>query len=93
MIDRAIGLLEDWIQSHPDAALPRIAVADFYTAAGKSEPAIRHLEKALQKHPENTLVLNNLAWLLQDRSDKALAPRGGRRPWRPTRPMCWIPWR
>lgn len=71
--DRAIGLLEDWIQSHPDAALPRIAVADFYTAAGKSEPAIRHLEKVLQKHPENTLVLNNLAWLCRKTDpDKAL---------------------
>lgn len=69
----AVGLLEDWVKAHPNDALSRIAVADFHAAQDKADPAIRHLEQVLKDHPENILVMNNLAWLYRKTDpDKAL---------------------
>lgn len=69
----ALNLLERWIDAHPQDALVRIAAGDFYMAEHQTAAAIRHLERVLREHPDNILVMNNLAWLYRETApDKAL---------------------
>lgn len=71
--DAAMKTLESWIGQHPNDAPPRLMAAEFYTAQNKDDAAIRHLEAILKAHPENVLVMNNLAWLYRKSApDKAL---------------------
>lgn len=74
----AIELLETWLGAHPSDALARIAAADFYTAQQSTDKAIGHLERVLKEHPDNTLVLNNLAWLYR-KTDPGRALSAARR--------------
>ncbi len=65
--------LEDWIQRHPDDAPAHLLAAEFYVAQHQDGAAIQHLEAILKTHPENALVMNNLAWLYRSTApEKAL---------------------
>jgi cellulose synthase operon protein C len=69
----AIKTLEAWIGLHPDDAPPHLMAAEFYVAQNQDDTAIQHLEALLKTHPENVLVMNNLAWLYHKKSpEKAL---------------------
>jgi len=69
----AIQTLEAWIGAHPDDAPPRLMVAEFYVARKNNGAAIRHLEAIFKSHPDNILVMNNLAWLYRESApEKAL---------------------
>ncbi|MDD2806754.1 MAG: PEP-CTERM system TPR-repeat protein PrsT [Elusimicrobiales bacterium] len=61
--EAALKTLEGWIRLHPDDTPPRLLAAEFYVAQDKTTAAIQHLEAILKTHPENALVMNNLAWL------------------------------
>ena len=64
--DAALKTLEGWIRQHPDDTPPRLLAAEFYVAQNKNAEAIQQLEAILKNHPENALVMNNLAWLYRD---------------------------
>ena len=67
--ERALGLLEEWLETHPDdLAARRVLAADFITA-GRYEAAIAHHEGLLDALPDDPFLLNNLAWLYHEVGD------------------------
>jgi Flp pilus assembly protein TadD len=68
--DGARDVLVDWLESNPDDLPVRFELAQFYLNAGRHAEAIQHYEQVLEKSPGNPVVLNNLAWLLQERDLK-----------------------
>jgi cellulose synthase operon protein C len=68
--DAARSLLVDWLESHPEDLPVRFELAQFYLNMGLSDQAIPQYEQVLEKSPGNPVVLNNLAWLLQERDLK-----------------------
>ena len=67
--ERALGLLEEWLETHPDdLAARRVLAADFITA-GRYEAAIAHHEGLLDALPDDPFLLNNLTWLYHEVGD------------------------
>lgn len=66
-----VGLTEfkTWIDSNNDRRA-RHVLASAYLALGKNDDAIRESEYLLKQEPENPVLLNNLAWLYQQKQDK-----------------------
>ena len=69
--DRAGGkaLMEAWLAKHPDDAMVRLELAEFYATEGRSDEAAADYERALQQAPNNPVALNNLAWIYLRKSD------------------------
>lgn len=69
----AIKPLITWMSTHPNDKTTRFFLATAYQNAEEYDSAITEYEKILKDAPDNTAVLNNLAWLysLND-SHKAL---------------------
>ncbi|MTW21746.1 XrtA/PEP-CTERM system TPR-repeat protein PrsT [Allochromatium palmeri] len=63
-------LLADWLGLHPEDVAVRFELAQFYLNTGRNDEAIQSYEMVLEKSPGNPVVLNNLAWLLQERDLK-----------------------
>lgn len=62
--------LTDWLAQHPDDVAVRSTLAHHYRTQGRPDDARREYERALQAQPDNVLVLNNLAWLLDAQGDE-----------------------
>jgi putative PEP-CTERM system TPR-repeat lipoprotein len=63
-----------WLKESPDDVAVRMYLAEVEMAAGRTQAASEHYEAVLVKQPDNISVLNNLAWLYQERRDpRALA--------------------
>jgi putative PEP-CTERM system TPR-repeat lipoprotein len=62
--------LTDWLLQHPDDVAVRSTLAYHYRTQDRPDDARREYERALQAQPDNVLVLNNLAWLLDAQGDK-----------------------
>ncbi len=60
----AIRLLNETAQSFPKAPLPHWTMGQVHQMGGDNAEAIRAYRQALDLDPNDTLVLNNLAWLL-----------------------------
>jgi putative PEP-CTERM system TPR-repeat lipoprotein len=59
----ADALAEDWIRRHPKDAAMLAYLADRDLAAKRYGPAEERYRSALQRAPDNPLLLNNLAWV------------------------------
>ena len=62
-LQKAIGPLLTWLQNKPDDYLTRLYLATVYQSAKENDKAIKEYEKVLKQAPDNSTVLNNLAWL------------------------------
>ena len=58
----AEALAEDWIRRHPKDAVMLAHLGDLDLAARRYERAEARYRAALQRVPDNALLLNNLAW-------------------------------
>ena len=54
-----------WLKEHPEDVGMRGYLAEYYMQGGQDKQAVVQYQAILQKAPDNLLVLNNLAWLLQ----------------------------
>lgn len=67
--DKALSLLESGIETYPDSLQLRLRLALLQQSEGQNEKAKANYEKILDSMPENTMVLNNLAWLYHELGD------------------------
>ena len=67
--DQALEQLQSWVDRKDDRGA-RHVLASAYLSADKHDGAIRESEKLLKNEPQNPVLLNNLAWLYQQRNDK-----------------------
>jgi putative PEP-CTERM system TPR-repeat lipoprotein len=67
----AVSTLKGWADKQAQDPTARFALASFYIQIGRADDAIRDHEALLVDNPNNAVLMNNLAWLLQDRD----APR------------------
>jgi len=66
--EEGLRKLQQWVDRKNDAAA-RQALAGAYIANERYEAAIRESEKLLKDTPDNPVVLNNLAWLYDQKDD------------------------
>jgi tetratricopeptide (TPR) repeat protein len=74
---KAIDTLDEVIEQDPKNWIAHRARADAYLGVGKQADALADYEAALRLQPEESGVLNNLAWLLATSPDDKL--RNGKR--------------
>ena len=67
--DGALKRFEEWVDKKNTPAA-RHRLAGIYISLGKHDAAIKASETLLEKEPGNPLLLNNLAWLYQQKGDK-----------------------
>ncbi len=58
---RALELLQDWLQTHPQDDMVRLGLADAYRSAGRTTEAADIYNKMLVTKPNQVAILNNLA--------------------------------
>lgn len=69
----ADAFAQSWIKDHPQDVDFRLHLGDRASAAKDYPAAIANYRAALEKQPNNPLILNNLAWVLgQTKNPKAL---------------------
>jgi len=72
-LDKAVQPLLTWLKNNPDDYSTRLYLAGIYQSNKKNDMAIKEYEKILKKIPDNSTVLNNLAWLyFLDDNSKAM---------------------
>jgi Flp pilus assembly protein TadD len=64
-------LAQDWLKLHPDDAAFEYLVSVQEIVLGNLASAEARLRKVVAAFPKNALALNNLAWVLVQRKDKA----------------------
>lgn len=69
----ALERLQGWVDRNDDRAV-RHVLASGYITAGKYDAAIRESEYLLKDDAENPVLLNNLAWLYDQRGDDRALP-------------------
>lgn len=65
----ATEALEQWLKAHPEDMAVTMTLASAYQAEKRNKDAIVQYERALKKQPQNVVILNNLAWLYDDKGD------------------------
>lgn len=68
--NNAISGLEIWIEDHQDDLRTLLVLAQYYQAENRMEDARRTYLKLDKVMPNNTIALNNLAWLMKDTNPK-----------------------
>ncbi len=76
-IDQAAGVYEDLLKANPENWLAYRGRGDLQLTHGKQREAIADFEKALEIKPDDSGVLNNLAWVLATSPEESL--RDGKR--------------
>jgi len=71
-----IAELRQQVRSQPDVVEPALALSEQLSATGQTAEAIRVLQDALAKAPENASLANALAWLLGTAPDDKLRNAG-----------------
>lgn len=61
--DKAVTVLTDWLQKHPDDNRVQMELAQQYQNQRQYGKAIQIMNKVLENQPNNAVVLNNLAWV------------------------------
>jgi Tfp pilus assembly protein PilF len=59
--------MEAAVKAHPEDSGVYLSMADLYTDAGREEQALKTLEAAAQKFPDEADILNYLGYMLADR--------------------------
>jgi putative PEP-CTERM system TPR-repeat lipoprotein len=67
--EEASKIGEKWVAAHPDDISVLVFIADRDLAAKHFDSAATRYRSALEKKPDNPLVLNNLAWTLHQLKD------------------------
>ena len=67
--DKGLSELQSWVDQNDDRRA-RHVLASGYMRAGKHDPAIRESERLLKKEQKSPVLLNNLAWLYQQKGDR-----------------------
>ena len=62
-LDKAIQPLLTWLKNNPNDSSTRFYLATIYQNAEQNDKAIKAYENILKQTPDNSNVLNNLAWL------------------------------
>jgi cellulose synthase operon protein C len=71
--DKALEPLLAWLQQHPRDVTARSTLANYYQNVGKLQDAETQYRLALKDSPDNPIVLNNLAFIVGEKSvDQAL---------------------
>lgn len=65
--DLSWDLLDSWVEEHPKDVLAKLELADMYMGKGDENKAADQYAKVLDIQKDNTLALNNLAWLWRDK--------------------------
>lgn len=78
-LDRPEEPLLRWLGIRPQDYRVRAVLAQFYLNTHRLPLAVREFEAVLQQAPDNVIVLNNLAWLYQQRGDDSRAVELARR--------------
>lgn len=65
--ERAVGVLQTWLENHDDHPVALIELSGLYAATGQAEEKIDSLKKLLALRPNSVFALNNLAWSLRQR--------------------------
>ncbi|MCG6940179.1 MAG: PEP-CTERM system TPR-repeat protein PrsT [Thiohalocapsa sp.] len=83
----AIALLQDWSRQQPDDLGTQAMLAMLLHGEGKADQALPIYERLYAAGQKNILILNNLAWILQERGDpRALEIAGNAYELDPNRP-------
>ena len=62
----AQALAEDWLKRHPKDTGLLVHLGDRDLASKRYESAAAHYRRALERAPQNAMILNNLAWVSQE---------------------------
>ncbi|MDQ2696456.1 MAG: PEP-CTERM system TPR-repeat protein PrsT, partial [Pseudomonadota bacterium] len=65
----ALNVLSEWLQAHPDDDDVRGRLALYLQVLDRRGEAIAEYETLLKRHPDNVIILNNLAWLYHQTGD------------------------
>jgi tetratricopeptide (TPR) repeat protein len=68
-LDQGLSQLQAWVDSNDNVAV-RHVLAGAYIGTGKYKEAIRESEKLLTADGDNPVLLNNLAWLYDQKNDE-----------------------
>src|SRR5207302_10802276 len=69
----AEALAQDWIKRHPGDATVLAYLAEGDIAAKRYASAAQRYQSALERQPNNAMLLNNLAWAMKElKQPKAL---------------------
>lgn len=66
--EKAVELMESWLQNHPEDPVVIFDLANRYLMLKDNDQAIVNFRRLVTLGVNNVLVMNNLAWLLRDRS-------------------------
>jgi putative PEP-CTERM system TPR-repeat lipoprotein len=67
--DAAMGVLRDWLGQHPDDSAVALALSGMEINAHQYDQASKRLQEVLARQPNNTIALNNLAWIEQQQKN------------------------
>ena len=71
--DSLDGLTNSWLSAHPDSVAAHMARAAWLMGNGQEIVAANHYKQVISRQPDNTMALNNLAWILREEdTDSAL---------------------
>lgn len=68
--DQAFIVMKDWLKGHPDDSEVLLSLGEAYLSLGKEAEAIAIYSQMIKLYPNYVQALNNLAWLLRDKSPK-----------------------
>lgn len=69
--DAVIDALESWLEASPDDALSRNELASLLLQLGRNDASREQYKILVDRQPENTGALNNLAWLTRESDPEA----------------------
>lgn len=67
--DKSYAVITDWLADNESDHFMRFKLAETYQQDGLIEQAVDEFKKILKMQPDNVIVLNNLAWILNKRDD------------------------
>lgn len=67
---RAIAIMEASLKARPDESASYLGMADLYSDAGRDDEAVKTLETAVGRFPNDADVLNYLGYILADRGQR-----------------------
>lgn len=71
--EKSIAIYSEWLTKNPRDSKVWFSLANGYLLLGKTEEAINAYEKVIEHYPNDSIALNNLAWLSRSSDfDKAL---------------------
>lgn len=70
--DAAIDILQQWLQQDPSDVETRLTIANTYMLSGNNDSALEIFEDVLAIDGNNAAVLNNVAWIYQQKGDSRM---------------------